>query len=251
MLTLIRPEDGAKVSSLVHADDGANANYNGLLLSVNHRLSHHFTLLANYTWSHCISEEDFSSELTGGYQNPDLRSAERGNCDADRRHIFNSSIVVLSPRFNRPVMQRFFGNWQASAIIRRNSGQWISPNAGIDNARNGLGNRPDVAGSLDLQDRNIEQWFNTAAFRANAVGTVGNAGRNILAGPGSLLADAAVMRRFGLRERQQIELRVEAFNVLNHARFGTPNVNIRDANYGRIRSAGEPRIMQFALKYYF
>lgn len=59
------------------------------------------------------------------------------------------------------------------------------------------------------------------------------------------------MRRFSIKEGKQFEVRVEAFNFINHARFGTPNTNIRDANYARILAAGEPRIMQFAGKFYF
>ena len=251
MLSLIRPEDGAKVSSLVNADDGANANYNGMLLSANHRLSQNFTLMSNYTWAHCISEQDFGGEATGGYPDPSNRRADRSNCDADRRHLFNASLVVLSPRFGLRAAQRLLGNWQTSAIIRKNTGQWVSASAGRDNALNGLGNRPDVAGDLRLPQPSIQQWFNRAAFVSNATGKVGNAGRNDIQGPGAFLLDAALMRRFSLRERQQIELRVEAFNALNHARFGTPNTNIRDSNYGRILSAGAPRIMQFALKYHF
>ena len=251
VLSLIRPEDGAKVSSLVHADDGANANYNGLLLSVNHRLTSHFTLMTNYTWSHCISEQDFNSELTGGYQNPNDRAAERSNCDADRRQLFNSSLVVVTPRFGHPFVRRLFGNWQVSGIVRWNSGAWITPSAGIDNARNGLSNRPDVVGDVNFDERGIERWFNTAAFQANEIGTIGNAGRNIIVGPGAFVLDSALLRRFALTESQSIEARIEAFNVLNHTRFGDPNTNIRASTYGQIRSAADPRIMQFAVKYHF
>jgi hypothetical protein len=251
VLSLANPEEGAKISSMVHADDGANASYHGLLLSANHRFSNNFTLMTNYTWSHCISEQDFNSELTGGYQDPNNRRAERSNCDADRRQLFNSSLVFVTPRAGNPAMRRAFGNWQVSAIVRWNSGEWIAPSAGIDNARNGLSNRPDLVGGLDLDNRTIDKWFNTDAFKANAIGTIGNAGRNIVVGPSAFLLDTALLRRFSLGEHQQIEARIEAFNILNHTRFGNPTTNIRSSTYGQIRSAAQPRIMQFAIKYHF
>src|ERR1039457_1263907 len=80
------------------SDDGANAEYNGLLASLNKRFSHNFTILSNYTFSHCISSWDFAGELAGViYQNPLNRaSGERGNCGFDHRHVFNTSIVVTS-----------------------------------------------------------------------------------------------------------------------------------------------------------
>lgn len=251
VLSLIRPADGAKVSSLVQADDGGNANYNGMLLTANHRFSNNFNFMANYTWSHCISDQEFSNELGGSYMDPTNRRRDRGNCDSDRRQIFNSSLVVVSPHFASRAVQRLLGNWQASAIIGWTTGSWISPNSGRDNDLNGLGDRPDVVGDLPLPHRSINQWFNTAAFTANATGVLGNAGRNIIEGPSAFHWDSALMRRFVPREGHQLEARIEAFNVLNHVRFGNPNTNIRVANYGMILSAGAPRIMQFALKYYF
>jgi len=198
-LSLINPVDGAKVGSVAHVDDGANANYNGLLLSANHRLSNNFTLMMNYTWSHCISEQDFTEEVGGGYQDPSNRSAERSNCVVDRRQLFNASLVVLSTRFGARWVQRLLGNWQASAIIRRTTGLWNSPNAGRDNDLNGLGDRPDAVGDWRLPNPSISQWFNRGAFTANATGVVGNAGRNIIQGPSAFLWDAAVMRRFVFR----------------------------------------------------
>src|SRR5256885_16324709 len=70
-------------SDLAQLDDGANGSYNGLLVSVNRRLSRNFSMLLNYTWAHCISDGDASSEIGGGYQNPKSRRDERGNCVVD------------------------------------------------------------------------------------------------------------------------------------------------------------------------
>ena len=71
VLYLARPQDGRYFSGLFSTDDGANANYNGVLASVQHRFSHGFTLLANYTWSHCLNYGDVNGNLAGGYYQDD------------------------------------------------------------------------------------------------------------------------------------------------------------------------------------
>jgi hypothetical protein len=70
-----------------------------MLLSLNHRMDSHFSLLANYTWSHCIDDGDVQSEITGGYQDPSNRHASRGNCYTDVRQLFNLSLVADGPHF--------------------------------------------------------------------------------------------------------------------------------------------------------
>ena len=87
-----------------------HAHYNGLLLSLEHRFANHFTWLVNYTWSHCISTYDFGGELAGNnYQDPNNRRAECGNCNFDRRHIFNTSLVAISPGIGSGVAKRITG----------------------------------------------------------------------------------------------------------------------------------------------
>jgi hypothetical protein len=253
VLYLLNPVQGAFFSSITQVDDGANAVYNGLLVSANHRLSRHFSTLLNYTWSHCISEGDASSEIAGGvYQNPNNRNADRGNCVVDVRHIFNASVVALSPQFSRSWMQRLLGNWEVSGIMGKRSGLWFNAGAGLDNSLSGVGaDRPDLVGDPHISKPSLNQWFNTAAFKANAPGTFGNSGRNNLEGPGAFTFDTALMRRFQIVEKQQIEVRAEAFNILNHAVFNNPSGTFTSSNFGKILGANDPRILQFALKYLF
>lgn len=252
VLTLINPQAGPAVGSLVNVDDGSNASYNGLLISVNHRLARNFSVLANYTWSHCINDGDVQSEITGSYQNPNSRDADRGNCYTDVRHIFNVSFLATSPHFENRMEQRLVGDWELSTILTKRSGYWFSPFAGRDNSLIGAGaERLNVIGDSHVSDPSIQQWFNQGAFAANGPGTFGNAGRNSLQGPGSFNADLAVMRSIGLGESRRLQFRVEAFNALNHANFGNPRSSLTDANFGRILSANNPRILQFAMKVIF
>jgi Carboxypeptidase regulatory-like domain len=252
ILALANPVEGAKFGPVAQIDDGAVAGYNALLVSANHRLSRNFSMLLNYTWSHCISDGDAASEIGGGYQNPNYRTGDRGNCVVDIRQIFNASVVALSPRFSGSWTQRIFGNWESSAIVTKRTGFWFNTGAGRDNSLTGIGaDRPDVIGDSHVSNPSLDQWFNPAAFRSNALGAFGNSGRNNLQGPGAFTFDMALLRRFSITERHRVEARAEAFNILNHPVFNNPRSSLTDANIGRILSANDPRIFQFALKYIF
>ncbi len=252
LLTSLNPQAGSAFSSLSQVDDGANASYNALLLSANHRLSKNFSVLLNYTWSHCISDGDVQSEITGGYQNPANRAADRGNCVVDVRHIFNGSLVALSPRFRNGMLQKIFGDWELSTILTKRSGLWFTPFAGADNSLSGIGaDRLNVVGDSHVASPSISRWFNTSAYVANAPGTFGNAGRNSLQGPGAFNMDAALIRKIRILEATNLQIRIETFNLLNHPTFANPRSTITDSNFGRILTANDPRIMQFALKYVF
>ena len=253
VLYLDNPQSGSYFSDLTQIDDGANASYNALLLSVNHRLSHNFSALANYTWSHCISDGDANSEISGvSYQNPNNRAGDRGNCVVDVRQIFNASLVGISPHFANVWRQRLLGGWELSGIIAKRTGFWFSPASGVDNSLSGIGaDRPNLIGDPSPVTQTLNAWFNKTAFQANAPGTFGNAGRNSLQGPGAFTFDAALMRDFPITERHHIQFRTEAFNILNHAVFSNPVATFTSSSFGRVLGANDPRILQFAVKYLF
>ena len=105
-------------------------------MSVNHRLNHNFTILANYTYSHCISLGDFGGELSSSrlITNPNNFDADRGNCSFDIRHIFNSSLVANSPRFSSGWMRVLFSDWQLSNILGYRTGNHFSALGGTDSS---------------------------------------------------------------------------------------------------------------------
>src|SRR5260370_18876271 len=112
-------QNASTIANLIIGDDGANATYNALLTSLQHRFGHHFTLLANYTYSHCLSQGDFLGDMTGGrYQNPTNRAAEYGPCNFDIRHNFNSSLVASSPVKREGWVGWLLGDWQLPPPVR-------------------------------------------------------------------------------------------------------------------------------------
>jgi hypothetical protein len=254
VLSLINPGEGSLISTVSRLDDGGNANYNGLLVSAQRRFSANFSLLVNYTWSHCISEGEYNSEVVGSqYQDPRNRTGDRSNCESDARQIFNSSMVAQSPRFrtNR-ALRGAFGNWQLSTILTAKTGRWVEVVSGRDNSLTGIGrDRPDLIGDPSVKNRTIQRWFNPDAFRLNAIGAFGNTGRNTIEAPGAFNFDLALVRNFSIREGHMLQFRGEAFNVFNHPNRGAPIVSMANQRFGEITSTGDQRILQFALKYNF
>jgi hypothetical protein len=97
----------------------------------------------------------------------------------------------------------------------------------------------------------VQQWFNTAAFQANAKFTYGNAGRNVLRGPAIFNLDLAAHKSFRITERISAQLRVESFNITNTPALGNPNTTVGSPLFGQITTAGTPRDNQIGLKILF
>ena len=264
MLTQLNSSQGLPIGSLPIADDGANANYEGAIASLQHRFSHNFTLLTNYTWSHCTSEADFTGEITGPiFENPNNLAQDRGPCDFDVRHIFNASFVGISPHIGGAFWGKVLGNWQIAPIISAHSGLPLNITSGVDNSKTGVGlDRPNqvAAGVVNSNwGGGLPQYLTAASLAQNPIGTFGNLGRNAIDGPGTLQFDASLSRIFSFTERFHLEARAEGFNVINHTNFGNPTLALNSSTFGRITGTqstgpgqlGTNRILQFALKLHF
>lgn len=252
-LYLANPSQGVFYGTIHSLDDGSTASYNALLLSAQHRLSSHFTILGNYTWSHCIAGP-FTSELDGvQYTNPANRAFDRGNCiGIDHRTLINLSAVEEAPKFSERWLQIVAGDWKLSEIMRIQSGSFFSVTTATDQALNSIGaQRAALIGNPYPANQTFAQWLNPASFVNPQLGTFGIGPANLL-GPGTFVINLALTREVRFRERQRIEFRAEAFNLLNHVQPTNPNASISTlTNFGKITVFGDPRIMQFALKYYF
>jgi hypothetical protein len=264
-LSLLNPTLGAAYSNVVQADPGGNAHYDGLLVSAQHRFAKGFTLLTNYTWSHCLSDMDFTQELSiqDIYENPHQRRQDYGNCDFDVRHQFNTSLVIVSPIKGNGWAGRVLGGWQLAPLVSIRSGLPINILTGTDVSQTGVGlDRPNLVPGVDpyLHTGDARYYLNPAAFQKQAAGTFGDLGRNAITGPGALEVDLAFSRTFRVKERWLLTPRFEAFNVINHVNYnspytttsdGTGEAPINSAQFGIFTSAGDPRILQFALKLQF
>ena len=255
VLYLQDPSQGQYYGAVVQADDGGNSHFHALLLSVQHRFAYRFTLLTNYAWSHCTSDIDFAGDLAGPlYENPNNRSMERGTCTFDHRHNFNTSLVATSPALGNAFTRRLTGNWQLAPIVSLISGAPLNiTDGGVDQSKTAQGqDRPNQV-LLDPYPahQTVSEWFNPAAFALQPVGTYGNLGRDALTGPGIVQFDLALSRTFQLREQIGLDVRAEAFNVMNHGNWNPPPVTINSGQFGQITTFGSPRIIQLAMKLIF
>jgi len=104
-----------------------------------------------------------------------------------------------------------------------------------------------------LSNPTPDLWFALSAFPAVPDGSFrfGTSGRNILDGPGLFSFNTSLSRNFSISERVRLQFRWEVFNLLNHANYGLPNVNVNAPNGGTITSAGNARLMQLGARLSF
>ncbi len=257
-------------------DSGATSSYNGLILNASKQLSHGVSANANYTWSHCIGDltlGNSTGNAGAGLVNPNNRRYDRGNCQsaqiggvfsADRRQIFNGTIVYETPKLNNRIQDMLLSNWRLSGIYRAQSAPSLTVATATDIALSGSGTqRPvQVLGNPLCANPNPQCWINPAAFVNPAPGTLSATGRNNVPGPSFFQIDMAVVKLFRITERQNVEFRAEAFNVSNSYRAGISLPSLAAggagvvttfgaANFGKVTSALDPRILQMVLKYTF
>jgi hypothetical protein len=273
LLTLSNPATGIYYSSIDEMDDGAVARYQGLLLSTQHRFSQHYTFLANYTDSYCLSDYDFGAALAGSTNSQVFnRHADWGPCISDARSLFNASLVATSSwNSGNRFMKALLSNWELAPLFQARTGQPLTLTTGTDNSRTDLGNdRPNQIMANDAATNPIcstskicVQWLNPAAFSPNPIGTYGDLGRNAVRFFGF---DLSLDRNFKITERFSVQVRADAFNILNHTNFvggfapagqpagatyGTVSTALNSSTFGQITGAYDPRIFQFAMKLFF
>ena len=150
--------------------------------------------------------------------------------------------------------------WQTMGIITLQTGRpfTVALLSVIDNSNTGrstLGfganDRPNIVGDPEVSHRTPDQWFNPAAFAFSPFGTFGDAGRNILEGPGYQNVNASLLKNTKLNERINLQFRAEFFNLFNHPNLDLPDNFLGSPTFGRISSAESPRHIQFGLKLLF
>ena len=260
VLYLANPAQGQFYSTIGQVNDGGNENYNGFLLSAQHRLDKNFSILANWTWSHCLSYPE-TTEITGPtYINPANPAADRSNCSSDRRHVVNISFIADSPKFSNRALDTVLGNWQFSTIFTGETGNYSTVTTTSDIALSGIGNQRPAQILPDFYSHTYSTngiYLNSAAFSTSAAslppGTYSSMPPLNVLNPGLIEVDTALVRSFRVRESQTVQFRWEVFNLPNHDNLGPPVTSINSGNFGKFTNATDTqaRVMQFALKYVF
>jgi hypothetical protein len=227
-------------------------------------------LLGSYTWSKSIDDASNFFTSAGDPNFPqnsyDLR-AERARSNFDVRHRLSVSYAYDLP-FGRGralvndggFLTTLLTGWQTFGIVTAQTGRPFTvaliqefDNSGTGRSSLGFGanDRPNLVGDPHAGPRTPERWFNTAAFAFPAPGTFGNAGRNILEGPGYHNVNASLVKNTALGERVSLQLRAEVFNLFNHPNLNLPDNFLGSPTFGRVTSARDPRHVQFGAKLLF
>jgi Carboxypeptidase regulatory-like domain/TonB dependent receptor-like, beta-barrel len=255
----------ANFNAITVRESSSSANYNSMTVKAERRFTQGFTLLSSFTWSHNI---DFTGELlnngenVSGYRDHYNPGIERASSNQDRRLAWVTSYVYELPFGKGKKMLSsgagawLLGGWQLGGIASFLSGRPLTHSINVDRQNNGGAVRGNWARNPNLpaSERTIDRWFDTSFVVATpaGVGQIGNAGRNLIIGPGVKNFDFLLSRSFSMPfEGHYLQFRFESFNFTNTPAFGNPNTSVGSVNVGQITSAGDPRRIQFALKYVF
>ena len=248
----------------IDSDWNGWSDYHALNAVVTHR-GRGLLATAAYTWAKSTDSKSAAAGIganeSAGWQgflnNHDV-ARDHGLSSFDVAHRFVASFVWNLPfgegeRWGggaTGAKQVLIGGWQLNGIWLWQGGFPISIYAAdVGGVLDSFGtNRADIVGDIHAGGGTIDQWFNTAAFAQPALGSFGNSGRSILRGPGRNNLDLGLFKNFFLPKDATLQLRVEAFNALNHPQWGGVSQNISAANFGVITSARDGRIVQLGLK---
>jgi hypothetical protein len=246
-----------------------NTNYNALQAKLEQRFDHGLSFLVSYTRSKLIDEASSvfdASILTGPIANFPVadsfnRKLERDLSSGDIPNVFVASLTYELPvgkgkRFNPTgVAGAILGGWELAGVITLQSGLPLAVTQATNfNAFAGFGTqRPNLVADPNLpsSERTTGRFFNTTAFTVAPQFTIGSSSRNPVRGPQYRNADVALIKRTYFGEVRNIEFRAEVFNLTNTPPLGAPNVVLGSAGFGSITSAGDPRVIQFGLKFNF
>jgi len=239
------------------------ANYESMSVIFRQRASHNLQVLASYTWSHTL---DVTTDSNGGGtpMNPYWWKADYGNSNWDIRHRFVGTFVYDVPFFpvSSPFLKGAFTGWQANGIITLQTGMPFNVSTGTDTANTASSGtyRPDLvhAASDNCGRGHLVGCIDASAFTVQDLYPIapnnfayGNAGRNLLHGPGAQTVNFSLFKNFPIKERLRFQFRFETFALLNHANFGNPGSTLGTGPFGSITSATGNRNIQFAAKLMF
>jgi len=252
------------------------SNYNAFQASFQRRYSTGLAFDANYTWAKALSDmSGFSEEGQQGWSNANpykIRQIEYGTAENNIGNRFALSLnyeIPFSKSFNG-IEKAALGGWQINTITVWQSGKpfsIVNGGTGIDGTynnratpfNNGGSDRPNQVGSA-TGSKTLKQWFNTAAFTPQPLGTVGSTQRNSLTGPRFRHIDMSLFKDFAITERYVVQFRAEAFDITNTPNYyinnnaGNSSTQLGNSAFGTVAQVDPnyvPRELQFALKLKF
>lgn len=247
------------------------SNYSALTMSINKRFSQGLSLDANYTWSRALGVAPPVTEGINGFniENPlDLRR-EYGPLEFDVVNRVSISYIYELPfgkgkpflKDASGALNQVVGGWQINGITTLQGGFPVTASLGYSLGNTFTNSRPDAIGDPYAGARQApNHWLNAAAYTIPTAAQYaagdyfGNAGTNTIREPGLVNFDFSIFKAFPIREGMNLQFRSEFFNLTNTPFYGLPGAlgtTVGAPNFGVIGSAGDPRVIQLALKLLF
>ena len=265
--TARRPFAKYTAGNIIRIAPANRSKYEGLSTRLQKQYSNGISVLSTLTWGHGI---DWQNEALDGcdgcpsgntFPNSYNLASNRASSDNDVRLRYTFSTIWSLPfgphrRFlNRGPAGAVFRDWNISTIWAAQTGAPDSVALSFDNTNVGSSSRPDTICSGSLSRQDPSHYFDTSCFVTPPQYTYGNAGRNILRGPGVFRVDLMAARELPVHfpnEQGRIQVRSEFFNIMNHPTFGEPGTTVGTPAFGLIGSTAQAnRQLQFALKWLF
>jgi Carboxypeptidase regulatory-like domain/TonB dependent receptor len=248
----------------------AHTAYNSLQVGLRQQNKHNLSYEVDYTWGHQIDNQLGSADLTQ-VSNPFDLKYDKGSGNLDRRHIFNANYVWNLPIFNSStgLAHTLLGGWTLSGTVISETGMpWAGNNApgygGSDTV--GLGGNytihPNFNGKVKypkaMNSKGVYQWVSSDGFSSPVASWnggpnlgFGNAGRDIVVGPGRTNFSTNLYKDFAIKERMHFEFRAETFNTFNHTQFNAFHNNVSGSDFGEVSGVQDPRTWELAGKFVF
>jgi hypothetical protein len=239
------------------------ANYQSMSVIFQQRLTHGLQMYGSYTWAHTIDVSSDSNN-SGTPMNPYYWKGDYGNANWDIRHRVVANAVYDIPFFavSNPLLKGALTKWQANGILTLQTGVPFNVSTSTDtaNTSNGGGYRPNLVheATATCGRGNLVGCIDATAFTVANLYPIapqnyayGNAGRNLLHGPGAATVNFSVFKNFPIKERLKFQFRFETFALFNHTNFNNPSATINTSSFGNITGATGARNIQVGAKLQF
>ncbi len=240
-----------------------SSSYHGLQLKAEKRFSQGLSFLGSYAFSKTLNIGGDGFGASASPQDSRNLKADRALSGIHRQHNFVLNYIYELPFGQRwpyrglwlRIAKSLIAGWEINGINAVRSGQPINVTIPRDIANvgsRGFFARPDLLRNPGLSSPTPARWFDTGAFAEPEPNSFGNAGRNVVLGPGTSNWTMGLFKNFHFQERsKRLQFRVEAFNLLNQVNLANPEVNFDSPRFGQILDSAPARQIQFGLKYLF
>jgi hypothetical protein len=262
-----RGPDGLLISGvqpfLWESSQGSSIMHGGTL-RLNRRFSKGIGFGATYTFSKSI---DNASSIGGGAtvvaQNDQDLAAERGLSAFDQRQKLSGTFTFDLPfgegrvwLTRNGLAQHLFGSWELSGTFNAATGfpftaRVLGNFADVARGTNGTLRADYIGVPIELGNPTVAKWFNTAAFTVPTAGQFGDAGRNTIIGPTTYDVDMSLSKSFQFKDTMGLEVRLDATNVFNMARYTTIDSVVNSPTFGQVVNVGQMRQVHMTLRYRF